>query len=114
MVPESARCPTISWTGSPGATYSTRNTTTRTPNSVGIESSSRRAMKASIRLSAYRDVGPTLAVENCRHGKALDPWLNRVEIPVEKQKDHRGIVERDLIGLLVHRCSLGVVRLPAR
>src|SRR6266704_5920289 len=74
IVAESARSPTISATGSPGTTFSSRKTTTRTPNSVGIVASSR------LPTSRNMSLGPALAVEDHGNIPPLDGGAFRPEV----------------------------------
>src|ERR1700686_2260280 len=119
MVAESARSPTISSTGSPGATYSRRNVTTSTPANVGTARASRRAKNTAVSaqaslstgISAKLHVGPPLGVEHHGNLKSGDPWLHGVQFVVEKQVNHRRVAKLDLVRLPVKCPAAGLVGL---
>src|ERR1043166_949432 len=96
-IAESARSPTISATGSPGTTLRSKNSTTRTPNSVGIVATSR------LVTSCNTDLGPTLAVENDRNVPAFDGGVLGPEIDGEPEVQPRRGVEHALVDAAIQR-----------
>src|SRR6476661_8067490 len=134
MVSASARSPTISCTGSPGATYRRRKTTTSTPASVGMARRTRRRRKLGkngcwvlvvtadrerldaalgVRLRALRSgdlhVRPALTVEDRRDFEVADPGLHGVEVIVEEEGHHGRVRVGERVGGAVERCALRIV-----
>src|SRR5216117_841129 len=107
IVAESARSPTISATGSPGTTFSSKKATTRTPNSVGIVASSR------LPRSCNTHLGPALAVEDHRDVPAFYGRMLRPQIHREPEIDPgRGLID-PVVDSGVQRFAGGLIDRPA-
>src|SRR6185312_6120945 len=63
---------------------------------------------------AYADFRESLPIENHRDLKSVNPRLDRVQLVIEKQVDHRCVGKGQGVGTLVHRGARAVVRGGAR
>src|SRR6185437_7149607 len=63
---------------------------------------------------AYADFLESLPIENHRDLKIVNPRLDRVQLVIEKQVDHRCVGKGQGVGTLVHRGARAVVRGGAR